>query len=54
MFWREEVTKPGAKPGVVYREGWHVVPIQMMGTVRPTTTSRLSTPGKVLQSYTDY
>ena len=54
MFWREEVTKPGAKPGVVYREGWHVVPIQMMGTVRPTTTSQLSSPGKVLQSYTDY
>lgn len=54
MFWRDEPAKTPSKPSVSYREGWHVVPIQMMGTVRPTTTSQLSAPGRVLQSYTDY
>lgn len=54
MFWRDEPAKTPSKPGVTYREGWHAVPIQMMGTVRPTTTSQLSAPGRVLQSYTDY
>jgi len=54
MFWREESIKSGGKPAVQYREGWHVVPIQMLGTVRPTTSSLLTSPGRVLQSYTDY
>ncbi len=54
MFWRDEPAKTPSKPSVSYREGWHVVPIQMMGTVRPTTTSQLTAPGRVLQSYTDY
>jgi hypothetical protein len=54
MFWRDEPAKTPAKPSVTYREGWHLVPIQMMGTVRPTTTSQLTAPGRVLQSYTDY
>ena len=54
MFWIDEPTKPGAKANVRYPEGWHVVPVQVVGTVRPTTSSVIDAPGRVLQSYTDF
>ncbi len=53
MFWWDEPARAG-KASPTYREGWHVVPISVTGAGRPAVSSQVDSPGRVLNSYTDY
>ncbi len=53
MYWWDEPSKAG-KSSPTYREGWHVVPISVTGAGRPAVSSQVDSPGRVLNSYTDY
>ena len=54
MFWWDEPARAGSKSSPSYREGWHVVPISVTGAGRPAVSSQVDSPGRVLNSYTDY
>lgn len=53
MFWWEPATRSAAK-STTYREGWHVVPISVPASGRPAVLSPVHSPGRVLQTFTEY
>lgn len=54
VFWSEEAPRSSGRPRPTYRVGWHVVPISVPASGRPAVLSAVTSPGRVLHSYTEY
>ncbi len=54
MFWWDEPGRSGVRPSISYREGWHIVPISVPTSGRPAVLSPVDSPGRVLNSFTDF
>ncbi len=54
MFWWDQPARSSGRPNTTYREGWHLVPISVPASGRPAVLSAVDSPGRVLQSFTEY
>ncbi|MET3806290.1 hypothetical protein ABIB25_003300 [Nakamurella sp. UYEF19] len=54
VFWSDEAPRSSGKPRPTYRAGWHIVPISVPASGRPAVLSAVTSPGRVLHSYTEY